>query len=94
MTTSAGALLHDFAVVHDGHAVADVPDDVEVVGHEQVRNAGVLLDLQEEVQHAGLGGEVKCTDGLIADNQLRRQSECPGDRDSLTLAAAELARSR
>ncbi|MCU1435675.1 MAG: hypothetical protein JWR71_2400 [Pseudarthrobacter sp.] len=62
-------LLHDFSTVHHSHTVADVADDVKVVGDKQVGNAGVFLDLQEKIQDPRLGGQVQRTDRLVADDE-------------------------
>ena len=88
----AVAGLDDLALVHHRDAVAEVADDVEVVGDEQVGDAGALLDLQEQREHPRLGREVERRDRLVADDQLGRERQRPGDRDPLALAAAELAR--
>ena len=40
---SGGADLDDLAEVHHRHAVADVLDDGQVVGDEQVRQAELVL---------------------------------------------------
>ena len=88
----AVARLDDLALVHHRDAVAEVAHHVEVVGDEQVGDAGAFLDLQEQRQHAGLGGEVERGDGLVADDQLGRERQRAGDRDALPLAAAELPR--
>ena len=42
------ALLNNLAAVHHGHAVADVADHVQVVRDEEIGDAGVPLDLQEQ----------------------------------------------
>ena len=86
------AVLDDLAPVHHRDAVADVPDHGEVVADEQVGHAGLLLDLDEQVQHARLGGQVERAHRLVADDELRVAGQRPGDRDPLALAAGELPR--
>jgi hypothetical protein len=46
-----GPELDDLAEVHDGDAVADVRDDREVVGDEQVGELELTFQLDEQVQH-------------------------------------------
>src|SRR5690606_36932590 len=53
---------------------------------------GALLDLDEEIEHAGLGREIERRDRLIADDQLWRERQGPGDRDTLALAAGKFPR--
>src|SRR5690606_36382716 len=86
----AVAGLDELAAVHHGHAVADVPDDGEVVGDEEVGDARAFLDVDEQVEHALLGGQVQCGDRFVADDEAGLERERPGDRDPLALPAGEL----
>ena len=72
--------------------VADVLDDGEVVGDEQVGQAELLLEVVEQVQHLALDRHVEGGDRLVADDELRVERERPGDPDALALAAGELVR--
>ena len=85
----AGSLFGDAAEVHDGDGVADVPDDFEVVGDEQVGQAEVGLEVGEEVEDLGLDGDVEGGDGFVADDELGAQGQGAGDADALALAAGE-----
>ena len=58
---------------------------------EQVGDAGSLLDLHEQVEHARLGGQVERGHRLVAHDQFWLQRERSGDGDALALAAGELA---
>ena len=51
-------------------AVADVPHDGEVVGDEQVGDAGAALHLDQQIEDARLCRQVERRDGLVADDQL------------------------
>ena len=53
-----GALFDEAAVVHDGDAVADVADDGEVVGDEDDGEVQIFLEGADEVEDAGLDGDV------------------------------------
>jgi hypothetical protein len=64
----------------------------EIVGDEQVAQAKVMLQLAEQVQDLRLNRKVQRTDRLVADHELRRRHQRPGDSDALTLAARELGR--
>jgi len=85
-------LLDELALVHHRDPVADMADDVEVVRHEKVGDPRVGLDLQEQVQHAGLGREVERADRLVTDDELRFQRQGARDGDALALPTRELAR--
>jgi len=67
--------------------VRDLPDDREVVRHEQVRDPELLLEVPQEVEDLGLDRDVERRDGLVADDQLRPERNRPGDADALALAA-------
>jgi hypothetical protein len=86
----SGAGLHDFAQVHDGDAVADVLDDGEVVGDEEVGEREFLLELFEEVDDLCLDRDVEGGDGFVEDEELRIQGERSGDADALALTTGEL----
>src|SRR5207249_11384040 len=83
--------FHDLAPVQDGDIVADVPDDGDVVGDEQVAEPVLVLQIGEQVEDLGLDGEVQCADGLVCDDQLGRGHEGAGDGDALPLTAREVA---
>ncbi len=85
----AGSGFGDPAEVHDGDGVADVADDFEVVGDEQVGQAEVGLEVGEEVEYLGLDGDVEGGDWFVADDELGAQGQGAGDADALALAAGE-----
>src|SRR3954447_2156888 len=82
--------LDDLAEVHHRDLGAEVPHDREVVGDEQERDAELLLDALEQVDHLGLDRHVERRDRLVGHQQLGVEGEGPGDADALTLAAGEL----
>ena len=87
-----GRELDDLAEVHDHHAVGDVPDDVQVVRDEDVRQPEVVLEVLEQVEDLRLHGDVERGHRLVADDQLRVHGERARDADALALAAGELVR--
>ena len=84
--------LDDPAEVHDRDPVADVADDREVVGDEQVGQAESLLEALEQVDDLGLDRDVEGADGLVGDDEVGLERQGPGDADALPLAAGELVR--
>ena len=62
--------LDDAAEVHDDDAVADVPDDAEIVADEQVGERKRALQLDEQVEHLRLDRDVERGDGLVAHEEL------------------------
>ena len=87
-----GAGLHRLAEIHDHDAVRDVPDDVQVVRDEDVREVEIALEVLEQVQDLRLHRDVERRDRLVADDQLRVDGESAGDADPLPLPTRELVR--
>ena len=59
-------LLHNLAQVHNGHSVAYVPNDAEIVRDEQVRQAEPVLKLFQQVYYLRLNRDVEGRDRLVA----------------------------
>ena len=55
VTSATSPDLDQSPVLHDRDPVADVPDHRQVVGDEEVRDPGLALDSDEQVQHASTG---------------------------------------
>src|SRR2546426_6130509 len=83
-------LLDDLAGIHDGDPVTHLRHDAQVVRHEDQRNAGLPLDVPEEVEILRLDGDVEIRRGLVGNDDPRPAGE--GDRadDALAHAAAHL----
>jgi len=79
--------LDDAAKVHDGNALTYVPHHGQIVGDEQVGEREPLLELDEQVHHLRLDGDIECRDGLVANDEARVQRQRASDADALTLAA-------
>ena len=88
------ALRHfdELAQVHDGHPVADVPHQRQVVRDEQVRQPEPLLQVLQQIDDLRLHRDVQRRHRLVADQQLRLDGQRAGDADALALPAAELVR--
>ena len=67
--------LDDPAEVHDGDAVADVPHDRHVVRDQEQRQAELLAQLVEQVQHRRLHRDVERRHRLVGDEQLRLERQ-------------------
>ena len=63
--------LHDTSQIHDHDPVADVLDDAEVMGDENISQVKLLLQAAEEVDDLCLDGNVQCGYRLVADDDLR-----------------------
>ena len=82
----------DPAQIHDRDPMADVLDDGEVVGDEEISKAVALLEVLKQVNDLCLHRNVECANRLIANNELWPNTKGAGDADPLALAAAELMR--
>ena len=86
------AHFDDAAQVHHGHAPADMTDDAEVVGDEEVREIETLLQVLQQVDNLRLNRDIERGNRLVADDDLGADRQGAGDADALALAAAELVR--
>ena len=81
--------LHDAPDIHDGHAVADMPHHAQIVGHEEVGQPELDLQILEQIQDLRLDRHVQGGDRLVGDHEAGPEGERAGDADALALAAAE-----
>ena len=84
--------LHQPAEVEDRDPVGEVAHDAEVVRDEEVRDALVALELDEQVEDRRLHRDVERRGRLVADDDPRLAGERARDRDPLLEAARELRR--
>ena len=57
--------LHDLAGIHDGHPVAHLGDDAQIMGHQDDAHTQLLLELVEQLHDLVLDGYVQRRGGLI-----------------------------
>ena len=86
------ALLDDAAEIHDGDVVADLAHDLEIVADEQIGDAQPVLQVEQEVHHLGLDGDVERRDRLVADQQVGLGHQGPRQHHALALAAGQFVR--
>ena len=84
--------LDDTTVVHHDDPLARVAHDCKVVGDEEIRSAGVALQLFEQIDDLTLRRHVQRRDRFIEHDELWRRGKCAGDGDALTLTTGELVR--
>jgi hypothetical protein len=88
----AAELLDDVTEIHHQDSIAEVLDDLEIVGDEDQGQVELLLEFHHQVEDLGLDRDVECGDGLVGDQEFGPQSQGAGDADALTLATAEFVR--
>src|SRR4051812_27935197 len=84
--------LDDLPEIHHRHAVADMPDDREIVADEEKADAALFLQALQQVDDLRLHGDIKRGNGLVAHDQARVERERAGDAETLALAAGKLVR--
>src|SRR5215468_4104658 len=84
--------LDDAAEIHDGDAPADMFDDRQIMGDEEISEPQLLLQVFQEIDDLGLDRYIERGDRLVADDELGFDRERACDADALTLTARELVR--
>ncbi len=88
----ARARLHEAAAVEDGHVVGDVGDHAEIVGDQQDRHPGLVLEPGQQGENLGLRGDVEGGGRLVGDQERGFQDQRHGDHGALAQAAGQLER--
>ena len=60
------------------------------MGDEEIGQTLFLLVIPQQVHHLGLNGYIQGGNGLVADDQLRLEHQCPGNAHPLALSAGKL----
>src|SRR5215475_3455766 len=88
-----GAGLLNYAPgIHDGHLVAQLRHDAQVMGDEQDRCAVRVPKPQQQLQDLCFERHVQRRSRLIGDDQLWLEQQCHRDHDALAHTAGELVR--
>ena len=84
------AALDDAAELHHHHLLGDLGDDAHVMGDEHHRHAVAGLQLLDQLEDLGLGGDVERRGRLVGDQQLGLAGQRHGRHGALAHAAGEL----
>ena len=84
------ALLDHLAEVEDGHLLAKLLDNCEVVRDQEVGERVLVPQPRDQLEHPRLHRHVERACRLVEDEHARLDRERPRDRDPLALAAREL----
>src|SRR5829696_2718529 len=87
-----GTQLHLFTTVGHRDAVAEIAGQPNVVGDEEHRDAGILLEVLEQVHDLRLDTDVESRGGLVENEHVRVERERRCDADALSLPAAQFMR--
>ena len=86
------AVLHQDAVLDDGHMVAYISDHRHLVGDNDDGDAGLFVDLFQQVQDLLGGLGIQGTGRFVAEQDRRIACQGPGNGHSLLLPAGKLGR--
>ena len=82
----------DPAEIHHGDPVADVLDHGEIVRDEEIRQAELALQIDQQVDDLRLHRNIERRHRLVADDQLRPRRQRARDAEALPLSAREFVR--
>ena len=85
-----GSESDDFAVIHDGHAVAESLGFIHVMGGEQDGAAGEL-ELLDEFPELAAGLRIEAGGGFVEEQEVGVADKRARQREALLLAAGEVA---
>jgi hypothetical protein len=85
-----GTLFHNSAQVHDGHTMAEIADNGEIVGDEEVAQLMFLLQFLHQQEDLGLDRNIEGRDRFVRNDQFRPEDQSASNGDPLPLTAAEL----
>ena len=81
------AKLHDTAQIHDGNVIGNVFDHGQIVRNKQIGQPHLPLQTDKQIYYLCLNGNIQSGNRFIAYNELRFQSQSPGNADTLSLSS-------
>ena len=78
---------------HNNSTLREEPDYAEVVGNDEGGDAGIALDVADEVEDLGLYGDVEAGGGFVQDQERRPVRQRFRELHPLAHPAGEVARS-
>ena len=84
-----GTVIHDFTGADTDHACRILQGQLNMMNIDQYRNIHIPVDALEIVHYLLCGYGVEGGYRFIGQNNLRVLGKCPGQRDTLLLAARE-----
>jgi hypothetical protein len=85
-----GAGFDDLAAVQNGDLIGEMYGHGEIVGDEEIGEAELGLEVEEEIGDLGLDGTVEGRESFVEEKELRFESEGASEGEALLLAATEL----
>lgn len=85
-------MLGHAAKIHHDHIIGDFGNDAQIMGDHHDRHAHFFLQLADQVENGGLGGNVERSCRLIGDQQLGAAAQTQRNHGALPHAAGKLER--
>ena len=82
-----GGKLDDAAEVHHRDPLTDMLHDRQIMGDEEVGQAQFALQVDHQVDHLRLHGDVERGDRFVGNDEPRIERQRAGDAEPLALAA-------
>ena len=80
-----GCYLNDMSKIHDCDSVAEMVNDTEIVGNEDVCESPLLLQFLHQVEYLGLYRHIKSRYRFITYDEFRPECQRTCNTDSLSL---------
>ena len=80
-------VLHNLTKVHNGNGIGNMPDNRKVMRNKEVGDLQLNLKVFKQVNDAGLNGNIKRSNGLVQQQNLRICCKGARNGNTLTLAA-------
>jgi hypothetical protein len=85
-------ILDDLAEIHDGRALGDAAYHVEIVADQQIGEAKVALQVEQQIEELALDRYVEPGGRLVRDDDLGTHHERASDADAASLSSRDLMR--
>ena len=84
------AALDDLALAHDQNLIGHVLDHRQVMADEEVGQAKLFLQVEQQVEHGGLYADIERAHAFVTDDDLGLHGQAARNRDALALTARKL----
>ena len=83
-------ILHHLARIHDGHLIADLRNDTQIVGDQDHGGSQLFFQPLDQIHDLGLDCHIQGRGRFICNDHLRTAGQCNGDHHPLFHAAGKL----
>ena len=87
-----GPDLDDFPGIHHGDPVRDAGDHAQIVRNQHDADAGLALDITQQVEHLRLYGHIQRRSGFVGEEDVRVQGQRDGKHAPLAHPSGKIVR--